>query len=174
MKLLKGRKIVTDDWVHVAAEGDLPSDGPVIVPLERWRAERAELIARGTPLGLRLASDQPPSEVRDDLGHFDLIALEFPVYRDGRAYSYARLLRERFGFKGELRAVGNVLFDQLLFMHRSGFDAFEVEKDKDAERFEQALSEFTVRYQPASDKEPTAMQLRHMAGRNVADKERRV
>ena len=174
MMLLKDRKIVTDDWAHVAAEGELPSAGPIIVPLERWRAERAELIARGTPLGLRLASDQPPSEVSDDLGHFDLIALEFPVYRDGRAYSYARLLRERFDFKGELRAVGNVLFDQLLFMHRSGFDAFEVEKDKDAERFEKALSEFTVRYQPAWDKEPTVMQLRHMAGRNVADKERRV
>lgn len=175
MKLLKAGEVVSDTWTSVEADDVMPSDGPVIVPLARWRAERAALIARNAPLGLRLASDEPPAEIRDDLGHFDLIALEFPIYRDGRAYSYARLLRERYGFKGELRAVGNILFDQLLFMHRSGFDAFEVEKDNDATRFQQALSQFTVRFQPAGDTgASTVMQLRHLAGRNVADTGRRV
>ena len=82
---------------------------------------------RGTPLGIRLHSDQPPELIAVDVRAFCRVALEFPKFRDGRAYSYARLLRERYGFKGELRAVGEVLLEQLFFMLRTGFDAFEIE-----------------------------------------------
>src|SRR3546814_2142105 len=86
--------------------------------LERLRGHNGRL-------GLRLKSDQSPAGIAEDLGHFQLVALEFPRFGDGRAYSYARLLRERYGFKGELRAVGNVLRDQFLFMLRCGFDALD-------------------------------------------------
>jgi len=167
MQYIKNAKISADEWVHVTAEGDLPASGKVIVPLARWQSARAELLARKAPLGVRLASSESPEIIRADLGRFDLIALEFPIFRDGRAYSYARLLREQYGFKGELRAVGNVLYDQFSFMHRCGFDAYEVYKDADAERFARALLEFTVRYQPDADGSPSAIQLRHQPQRNV-------
>ena len=167
MQYVKNSKITGDEWLHVNAEDDLPARGNLIVPLARWLASRDELLARKTPIGLRLASNEAPEKIRNDLGRFDLIALEFPIFRDGRAYSYARLLREQYGFKGELRAVGNVLYDQLSFMHRCGFDAYEVQKDLDAQRFAKALSEFTVRYQPDPDGAPSAIQLRHQPHRNV-------
>ena len=89
-----------------------------------------------------------------------VVALEFPKFRDGRAYSYARLLRERYGFKGELRAVGEVLLEQLFFMLRTGFDAFEIESADPLEDYRTALADFSVWYQPTADGRPTAMQLR--------------
>ena len=91
-----------------------------------------------------------------------MIALEFPKFRDGRAYSYARLLRERYGFKGELRAVGEVLMEQVFFMVRTGFNAFDLQQSPDpVAAFQTALQDFTVWYQPTGDGRPTAMQLRH-------------
>jgi len=167
MQYIKNGNITADEWVQVGVDGGLPATGGVIVPLARWLASRDELLARKAPLGVRLASNEPPEKICDDLGRFDLVALEFPIFRDGRAYSYARLLREQYGFKGELRAVGNVLYDQLSFMHRCGFDTYEVQKDIDAQRFAKALSEFTVRYQPDPDGAPSAIQLRHQPHRNV-------
>jgi len=160
MRYIKHGKIATDEWLHVGADGVLPASGALIVPLARWRAEREQLLARKAPLGVKLASNESPEHIRDDLHHFDLIALEFPGFKDGRAYSYARLLREQYGFRGELRAVGNVLYDQFLFMHRCGFDAYEVQKDNDAGRFAKALSEFTVHFQPDANGPPSAIELR--------------
>jgi uncharacterized protein (DUF934 family) len=134
----------------------------VIVNLAQWQAQRDALLARGTPLGLRLHSDQSPEAIADDIQHFALIALEFPKFRDGRAYSYARLLRERYGFKGELRAVGDVLMEQVFFMVRTGFDAFDLQQSPDpVADFQTALRDFSVWYQPTGDGRPTAMQLRH-------------
>ena len=97
----------------------------MIVSPERFRAEREALLERGEPLGVRLHSNQLAREIGADARHLALIAIEFPSFRDGRAYSTARCC-ERYGFNGELRAVGDVLRDQFLFMHRCGFDAFEV------------------------------------------------
>ena len=126
MPLLKDGAIVTDAWSVL--EDDSAPEGDVIVTLERWQQDRESLRAHNGRLGLRLKSDQSPAEVADDLDRFERIALEFPRFGDGRADSYARLLRERYGFAGELRAVGNVLRDQLFFMVRCGFDAFEIDK----------------------------------------------
>jgi uncharacterized protein (DUF934 family) len=99
------------------------------------------------------------------LGRLAAVALVFPTFRDGRAYSQARLLRERHGFKGELRATGQVLRDQFVFMLRAGFDAFEVKKDSDAESFAATVKRYSVFYQPTGDGRITAlhrrMQLRH-------------
>ena len=103
MPLIKDGLLIEDSWTAVADDEPLGPDVDPIVSLERWQAEREDLLRRGGPLGLRLRSDQSPERIADDLRHFDLIALEFPKFTDGRAYSYARLLRDRCGFEGELR-----------------------------------------------------------------------
>ena len=162
MALIKAGKRVEDPFVDASGAEAVPPTGPVIVSLAQWQAQRDALLTRGTPLGIRLHSDQSPEAIADDVQHFALIALEFPKFRDGRAYSYARLLRERYGFKGELRAVGDVLMEQLFFMLRTGFDAFDVQQSPDpVAAFETALKDFSVWYQPTGDGRPTAMQLRH-------------
>jgi uncharacterized protein (DUF934 family) len=162
MPLLKNGQVVADTWT-LLPEGAAP-EGDVIVSLERWQADRETLRAHNGRLGLRLKSDQSPAELAEDLDRFDLIALEFPRFGDGRAYSYARLLRERHGFAGELRAVGNVLRDQLFFMVRCGFDSFEVADDKAVAGWQEALSEISVLYQPTGDGRQTAFALRRGAG----------
>jgi uncharacterized protein (DUF934 family) len=161
MALIKNNDVVADPFFDATAAETLPPSGSVLVTLDQWKAQRAALLARGTPLGIRLHSDQSPELIADDVAHFALIALEFPKFRDGRAYSYARLLRERYGFKGELRAVGDVLMEQLFFMLRTGFDAFELRSERPLEQYRTALADFSVWYQPTGDGRPTVMQLRH-------------
>jgi uncharacterized protein (DUF934 family) len=160
MALIKNGELAASAFVDASAADAIPPAGPIIVSLDQWKAQRAELLERGTPLGIRLRSDQPPELIAGDLQHFAAVALEFPKFRDGRAYSYARLLRERYGFKGELRAVGEVLLEQLFFMLRVGFDAFDVQGADPLKDYQTALGDFSVWYQPAADGRPTAMQLR--------------
>lgn len=164
MPLLKDGQIVADPWTPAPEDSPLTAEGDLIVSLEQWQAEGEALRARNGRLGLRLKSDQSPAELGGDLDRFDLIALEFPRFGDGRAYSYARLLRERYGFTGELRAVGNVLRDQLFFMVRCGFDSFEVADDKAAAAWREAMTEVSVLYQPTGDGRRTAGTLRRGAG----------
>ena len=161
MGLIKDGKLVTDTFVDASGLETLPPAGPILVTYDQWQAQRAALLARGTPLGIRLHSDQAPELIAADLPHFALVALEFPKFRDGRAYSYARLLRERHGFKGELRAIGDVLLEQLFFMLRTGFNAFDVQGDDPLGQYRTALGDLSVWYQPTGDGRPTAMQLRH-------------
>ncbi len=163
MPLLKDGRIVDDVWTPLSDDAALTPEGDLIVSLERWQAERDGLLARNGRLGLRLKSDQSPAGIAEDLAHFDIIALEFPRFGDGRAYSSARLLRERYGFTGELRAVGNVLRDQLFFMMRCGFDSFEVASDKAAEAWQEAISEIALWYQPTADGRTSAGVLRRAA-----------
>ncbi len=160
MALVKNGELVASSFVDASGAEAIPPSGPVIVSVDQWRARREELLARGTPLGIRLHSDQPPDLIAADLEYFAVVALEFPKFRDGRAYSYARLLRERYGYKGEVRAVGEVLLEQLFFMLRTGFDAFEIESKDPLGDYRTALSDFSVWYQPAADGRPTAMELR--------------
>ncbi|MFZ1642565.1 MAG: DUF934 domain-containing protein [Candidatus Contendobacter sp.] len=148
--VIKHRRIVEDRWQHLADDADLPV-GPVIVTLARWRKERAALRERGDPVGVRLPNTANVADLAADLPVLALVALEFPKFADGRAYSQARLLRERYGYQGELRAVGDVLRDQLLFMARSGFDAFELRADRGLEDALEAFGEFSESYQPAAD-----------------------
>jgi len=161
MALIKDGIVVDDAFTTIVADEPLPEEGAVIVGLARWRASREDLVARGAPLGLRLRSDESPEEIADDLKYLALIALEFPAFRDGRAYSYARILRERYGFTGEIRAVGDVLMEQLHFMLRTGFDAFELDGPDPLAQYEAALEDFSVWYQPTGDGRRTAVQLRH-------------
>lgn len=169
MQLIKNGEFIEDSFIAVSDEDTLP-EGPIIVSLERWQAEREVLSARNTPLGVRLKSGQEPSVIADDLDKLSVVALEFPAYRNGRAYSYARLLRERYGYKGELRAVGNVLRDQFQFMIRCGFDALEVSDNITPEIWAECSSFFSHYYQPATDGKPTVLSLRQrLAARAQSD-----
>lgn len=160
MALVKNGELLTSSFVDASGTEAIPPTGPVIVSLDQWKTHRDELLKRGSPLGIRLHSDQPPELIAADLPHFAVVALEFPKFRDGRAYSYARLLRERYGFKGELRAVGEVLLEQLFFMLRTGFDTFDIQSADPLKDYRTALADFSVWYQPTADGRPTAMQLR--------------
>jgi len=149
MKIIKGQEIIEDSWTRVADEDDLP-EGQVIVSLARWQQDRESLLSRGNSgLGVALDADHHAEDIADDLEHFDVVALNFPVFRDGRAYSVARLLRDRYDYKGEVRATGDVLRDQLFYMYRCGFDAFEVRADRSVEDALKAFDEFSVVYQPS-------------------------
>jgi uncharacterized protein (DUF934 family) len=160
MALLKRDQIVNDPWQRMDDESPLPSGIPVIVTYERWQKERDGLVGRNGKLGIVLASDQSPDLIADDLHRFTLICLDFPKFTDGRAYSYARLLRARYDFAGEIRAVGMVLRDQLLFMRRCGFDSFAIPDGADAADWTVAFNDFSQRYQPTVDRTPTVTQLR--------------
>lgn len=162
MKLLKHGKIVeNDNWIVVADADPLPEEGAVIVTLARWLAERESLIGSNRPLGLALPNDKSPASIAEDLARFELIQLHFPKFNDGRAFSQARLLRERFGFAGEVRATGKFIRDQYLFLHRCGFDALQIEKG-DAERdWVAALTEISLWYQPTGDGRASILELRH-------------
>jgi uncharacterized protein (DUF934 family) len=159
MQLIKNGAFIADRWTHVA-DGDALPEGPAIVSLERWRKEQNELVARGKPLGIRLKSGEEPALIAADLDKFEVVALEFPAYRNGRAYSYARLLRERYGYKGEVRAVGSVLRDQFYFLVRCGFDALEVRDNITPEIYAESVGAFTHGYQPGTDGSESVLSLR--------------
>lgn len=161
MALVKDGALADDPFVTVIdPEAELP-DGPVIVGLERWQRERDALLARGHSVGVRLKSDEPPELIAGDLDRLAVVALEFPVFKDGRAYSYARILTEHYAYGGEVRAVGDVLLEQLHFMLRTGFNAFEIDSQDPLADYETALRDFSVWYQPTGDARRTAVQLRH-------------
>lgn len=143
-------------WVKADATSDLPN-GPVILPKKRWLNEREQLSGRNGPLGLLVSAGETVDDIAGDLSRFAFIALDFPKFSDGRAYSTARLLREKYGYTGELRAVGNVLADQIPLMRRVGFDSFEVTNAPTRRALaENRLAEVTLHYQPASAAEPPA------------------
>jgi uncharacterized protein (DUF934 family) len=156
MRYIKHGAVAADPWVYVEGDEPVPPDVPAIVsPDWLFAAESAAFASRTAPLGVAWPNDRPEGELAPHLSKLSLIALEFPVFRDGRAYTQARRLRERYGFRGEIRATGDVLRDQFLFMVRAGFDAFEVKKTADAEAFAKALHEFSLRYQPAGQDAPS-------------------
>src|SRR5215475_5521207 len=136
MQLVKAGRIVEDRFLRVLDDAPLPEREPVL---------------RQAPVGAIWPNDLRIAELAPYLDWVALVALVFPTFKDGRAYSQARLIRERYAFRGELRATGQVLRDQLLFMHRAGFDAFEVSKDKDAAVFAESLKRYSVFYQPTGD-----------------------
>jgi uncharacterized protein (DUF934 family) len=151
MPLVKGGQVVEDKYVRVLDGAPLPDGVAVLVPAERFLAEAEVMLARGAPVGVIWPNNRKVSELAPWLDRLALVALVFPTFRDGRAYSQARLLRERYGYRGELRATGDVLRDQFLFLLRAGFDAFEVKKPADATAFKQAEARFSVFYQPTAD-----------------------
>ena len=165
MPLVKDGKIAADLFVHVPDGAELPGDGAILVPAARFLEDPEAILKRAGKLGVIWPNNRDIDDLVPYLDRLAAIALVFPSFRDGRAYSQARLLRERYAFEGELRATGQVLRDQFVFMSRAGFDAFEVKKDADADAFAETMKRYSVFYQPTGDGRVTAlnrrMQLRH-------------
>lgn len=163
MALIRDGRLVADPFVDASALDAVPATGPVIVSLAQWQADREALLARGTAVGVRLKSDQHPGVLAPDLPRLAVIALEFPKFRDGRAYTYARLLRERYGYTGELRAVGDVLQEQLNYMRRCGFDSFDLVSPDPERAWATVVGDHTVFYQGTGAGPVRAWDLRHPA-----------
>lgn len=153
-QLIKGDALIKETWHLLPAEttlDGLSNSDDLIVPLNLWLDHSHALKARDGGLGVWLNSDEEVEAIADDLEHFQVIALNFPVFSDGRSYSNARLLRDRYGYKGEVRAIGDVLRDQLFLMKRCGFDAFVIREDRNAEEALESLKDFSEVYQAATD-----------------------
>ncbi|MFZ2157864.1 MAG: DUF934 domain-containing protein [Bradyrhizobium sp.] len=165
MPLVKGGKITADAFVPVADDAELPGDGAILISAARFLGDAEALSRRAGKLGVVWPNNRDVDDLVPWLDRLAVVALAFPSFRDGRAYSQARVLRERHGYRGELRATGQVLRDQFIFMLRAGFDAFEVTKESDAETFAATVKRYSVFYQPTGDGRITAlhrrMQLRH-------------
>src|SRR5215831_2593437 len=175
MRLVRGGRVVADEYVRVLDDAPIPDGVPVIVPAARFLADAAELARREAPTGVLWPNNRRISELVPYLDRLALVALVFPSFKDGRAYSQARQLREQHGFRGELRAAGNILRDQFLFLVRAGFDSFEVVKDADAAVFAEAVRRYSVFYQPAGDRRTPALRARLQHARpGVADAHERV
>jgi len=159
MPLIKDGAFASDTFVTVADDAALP-DGAAIVSLSRFQKERDTLLTRNAPLGVILKSSESPELLGEDVQRFSVIVLEFPVFRDGRAFSWARMLRERQKFTGEVRGTGHFLYDQINYMKRVGFDAWEVPEGFGIEQFQRALTEITNVYQPSADGKKTIRELR--------------
>jgi uncharacterized protein (DUF934 family) len=160
MLLNRNGKIVADAFVRVADDAALPEGVAVLVSAERFLEAPGAILDREAPIGVLWPNGRNVAELAPWLNRIALVALSFPTFKDGRAYSQARILRERYRFRGELRATGEVLRDQFLFLLRSGFDAFAVRKEIDALAFSEAVSRYSVFYQPAADGKPSALRQR--------------
>ncbi len=156
-----GRAAAADDaFTQVADDAPLPEAGGAIVSLARFVKERDALLARNAPIGVRLKSDESPEKLGADLARLSVVVLEFPKFRDGRGFSWARMLRTRLGFAGEVRAVGDFLYDQVAYLVRVGCDAFESTHPLSADDVNRALAEMTYVYQPSTDGKKTIRDLR--------------
>jgi uncharacterized protein (DUF934 family) len=165
MALLKHQKVVSDDpWILVKDDQPVPPKGDVIIGWVRFDREDTDFCARDGRLGFRIDPEDELLQVVTHLPKIDLIAINFPKFGDGRGYSKARLLRERYGFKGELRAVGEVLTDQLFYMLRCGFDSFLLADGKDTQAALDAFHTFSVTYQGATDDNRPLYRRTHRGG----------
>jgi uncharacterized protein (DUF934 family) len=160
MPLVKNGKIVADIFVHVPDGAELPGNGAVLVSAARFLEGPEALLRRSGELGVIWPNNRSVDDLVPRLDRLAAVALMFPTFRDGRAYSQARLLRERYGYGGELRATGQVLRDQFVFMLRAGFDALEARKQSDAEAFAVTAKRYSVFYQPTGDGRLTALHRR--------------
>lgn len=153
-RIIKNGQVLDESWhllpKDTTLEG-LSNSDDLIVPLALWREHGHALKARDGGLGVWLDADEEVEEIADQLDNFQVIALNFPAFTDGRQYSGAYLLRTRFGYKGELRAIGDVLHDQLFAMKRVGFDAFALREDKDVNDALRAFDDFAEVYQASTD-----------------------
>jgi uncharacterized protein (DUF934 family) len=173
--IIRDGKVVADDWrlvescEHGIAE-ILPISPRLIVPLKVWLAECDALTGNQRSLGVWLDSHEDPAELADDVEHLQLIAVNFPTFKDGRGYSIAYALRNRYGYSGELRAIGDVLRDQMFYMQRVGFNAFAVRADKDIHDALKSLSDFSESYQASTDQPQPLFRRRAVAFAKVGAK----
>ena len=156
MLIIKNKSVVEDDWTilrlneNETAENVAVAPGKIIVPLKVWLAQHSQL-QHCADLGVWLNSDERPEELKNDIAKFSVIAVNFPRFADGRGYSIAYNLRMRLGYTGELRAIGDVLRDQMFYMQRVGFDAFAPRPDRNIHDALKGLSDFSETYQTSVD-----------------------
>lgn len=167
-QLIKNRHPAVDPWqlLEPAADGRqpaIPPNGDVIVPLVTWLEQRDALLSRSGRLGVWLDSNEEPALIADDLRHFGVVAVNFPQFTDGRGYSIARLLRERYQWRGELRAIGDVQRDQLFYLARCGFDAFALRDSGDAQSALSAFGDFSEAYQASVERAQPLFRRRALA-----------
>jgi uncharacterized protein (DUF934 family) len=172
MALIKNRQVVSDDkWIAIADDQPIPDTGDILVGFARYDRDDFDYGKRRGRLGLRIDPEDDLLQVITHLPKVELIAINFPKFGDGRGYTKARLLRERFGYTGELRAVGEVLGDQLFYMLRCGFDAFQLVDGKSIEAALRCFDDFSVRYQAATD-EKRPLYVRAQRGQPPASAEK--
>ena len=153
-QIIKNRTVIQDNWQLLEHDqvGRLPFRGNVLVPLSLWISERVALSFRLGRIGVWLEADADPATIAPDLDRFAVIAVRFDHFADGRGYSLARLLRERYGYRGELRAIGDVLRDQLYYLSRCGFDAFALRADQDSRQALSAFDDLSEAYQTSVER----------------------
>lgn len=149
-QLIRQREIVNDEWRY-ADEDPQGRERALILPFARWKEEREQWWLWDGRLGVRLGPTDPVTELEHDFLRIALVAIEFASMAEGRGYSQAQILRKRFKFTGELRAVGNIQRDQLFYLARCGFDSFELREGADLQAALAAFNDFSVAYQPAVD-----------------------
>ena len=149
--IIKNGEAIQDEWQLVSdAEQELPH-GDIIVPLTLWQSDKESLLSRSGKLGVWLDSEQGPEEISEDLEHLAIVAINFPAFADGRGYSYARLLRERYAYERDVRAIGDVMQDQLFYMQRCGFSSFALKEGRDVAAALASFNPIKQTYQAAVD-----------------------
>ena len=157
IKILKDRQVqvTTDEWQFLQQtekyQPQAADQQPLLVPMKDWLEQPNNWSEYSAKLGVWLAPDDAPDQIQQHLHHFDVLAIHFPNFTDGRGYTSARLLRQRYDYDGELRAIGEVLCDQLFYLMRCGFDSFALRDDQDTQDCITALSAFDYSYQDAVD-----------------------
>jgi len=150
--VIRDREVVANPWLRLPADTEIDAPlpaGDLLVPLSLWQARREELMARPRR-GVCLEPDEEPGAIAEDLEHLDVVAVNFPVFSDGRGFSIARLLRERYGYRGEIRAVGQFIRDQLFYLQRCGVNAYALETS-DPRAALASFNDFSAAYQAAAD-----------------------
>lgn len=149
MKIIKDKQIIEDSWLHIADDAEI-ADGDITVSLSRWQKEATKLALHKGNVGVRLAPADIVEDIADDLQKISLVALEFPAFTDGRSFSQARLLRSRYGFDGEIRAIGSFMPDQVFYLSRVGVNSFQLSDDKETNTALSTMNDFTIKYQAST------------------------
>ncbi len=149
MKIIKQKQILEDAWMHISDSDKIPA-GDITVTVSRWNSEKNQLKDHSGKVGVRLAPADQVESIADDLKDLSLIALDFPAFTDGRSFSQARLLRSRYDYQGEIRAIGGFMADQVFYLSRVGVDAFQLEDPDQLATALSTLNDFTVNYQEST------------------------
>ncbi len=165
-QLIKDNTIIDNPWRIIEKDSDFPktsinANEPVLLPLKLWLAHQEDIRPQ-LKVGVWLDSDETPEVLKDTLEKLKLIAINFPQFSDGRGYSYARQLRAKLGYEGELRAIGDVLRDQLHFYKRCGFDSYLIREDKQPDQAVNSLNDFSLNYQSTSDNTESVFKRRQL------------
>ncbi len=146
MQIIKDKKIIDNTWNYIAEDAELKGSD-ICVSLARWKKDKQQLLKSGGKLGVRIRPADSVEEIAADLGHLQLVELDFPTFADGRLFSYAWLLRSRYNYQGEIRATGHYMPDQAYYLSRVGVNAFNPEKAELLPAVLSHLNDFTVNYQ---------------------------